>query len=305
MNDLLAKEKKISTEYPHSSTEIMISNPPLNIRVPHRVNCEDRSLSPSQKAAQVAYDEKTLARVHLTGGRSPQSSHQIHEVAESIGNIAGELLDFGSKTASAAIANFQKQWHAIDHPLQSETNAMKVNDSRPARRGDDFSIAYRPHTPNSHDDVTNSVVGVRKITESGSVRKDEMLGKTVTNIAHPFLVEKDADAVIVEKISTIERPSDANSVVSMHSKYSVSKCMDEDPMKKNSKKLAIMLDKSVTKLMDHFQGRSSIPDEIWDAIADINIVRTELLQQAAIASFKNVRRESEESGSSICRTGWT
>lgn len=307
MKDLLAKEKKISTEYPHSSKEIIPSNPPLSIRDPPRLNCEENSRSPSQNEAQSAYEERSPSRVHRARRRSPQPSHQIHDVAESIGNIAGELMDFGSKTASAAIANLQKQWHAIEHPLQSETRTVKVNASQPARRGDDFSIAYRPHyASNSLDHEADSEFGFgeSKNAESEHARKDEMLGKTVANIVPAFIVEEETDDVIVEKISTFERrPSDANSVASMFSNYSASKCIGEDPMKKNSKKLANILDKSVSKLMNHFQGRPSIPGEIWDAIADIDLVKKELLQQAAISSFQSVRRPSEESTASVSRTG--
>ncbi|KAL3827274.1 hypothetical protein ACHAXA_004749 [Cyclostephanos tholiformis] len=324
MNDLLAKEKKISAEYVPLSTEMMPSNQPQNILDPPRIKCEDHPLTRSHKAApapvayqddvdgnelraQLAFDRNTFPRVHRTGRRSPQSSHQMHDVAESIGNIAGELLDFGSKTASAAIATIQKQcevhWHAIDHPLQNESITAQVNHSRPARRGDDFSIAYRPHSPNH---VMNSV-----FVKSKNVRKDEKLRNTAADVAHFTTVEKEPYVVAVnntEKINTFKHNGlrDANSVANVESNYRVSNlsnCIDEVPMQKNSKELANVLDKCVSKLMNHFHGCSSIPHEIRDAIADIDLVKKELLQQADIASLNRVRSASEESGSRSSRSG--
>ena len=51
----------------------------------------------------------------------------------------------------------------------------------------------------------------------------------------------------------------------------------EESTQTNPKELANMLDRSATKLMNYFQGLSTIPNEIWDALGDIDIVKKELL----------------------------
>jgi hypothetical protein len=117
----------------------------------------------------------------------------------------------------------------------------------------------------------------------------------------------DIPAVRIEELKTSERKetNDADSQASdvyddSCSKLHVSECMEESTQT-NPKELANMLDRSVTKLMNHFQGRPTIPNEIWDALADIDIVKKELLLQAAMESFDRVRMASEESGS--CGSG--
>jgi len=298
IRDLLAKEKKISSEYYQVSGERKLSKQfaleaittPKKIHDPLRANCIDddsqfhslRADPPSLgfkedvnrndfSAHLVLKKIDELPRVYRTGGRT-QTTHQIHDVAESIGSIAGGLLNFGSKTAYAAIANIQKHvevhHRSVDHPLQSDTITSKINGSGTAVRGDNFSIEYRPHAPNS-------------------------LEQNTVNVAYSVEDER------LEKLRTSEHKetNDADSQASDVSDDSVSKCMEESTQKKK-KELANMLDRSVTKLMNHFQGRPTIPHEIWDALADIDIVKKELLQQASMESFDRVRKASEESGSS-------
>jgi hypothetical protein len=324
ISDLLAKEKKISNEYYQVSGERKLSKQfaleaikPLNkIHHPLRENgIDDLSQIHSQRAvppssefkedvnrndqcAHLAFNKvDELPRVYRTGGHT-QTAHQIHDVAESIGNIAGGLLDFGSKTASAAIAKIQKQievhHRCVDHPLQSETITSNIDCSGPAVHGDDFSIAYRPHAPNSLEqntvDVANSLGN-----ESDDVKGDEKLEKTAA---------ADILAVRIEKLNTSEHKetSDTDSQASVlddsfSAKLPVSKCIEESTQT-NPEELANMLDRSVTQLMNHFQGRSAIPQEIWDALSDIDVVKKELLTQAAMASFVRVRSGSEEPESS-------
>lgn len=316
---LLAKEKKISNDYYQVSGERKLSKQfaveaittPKKINNPLRSNCiDDDSQFHSLRADPLSSGFKEdvnrndqnahlvlnrideLPIVYRTGGRT-QTTHEIHDVAESIGNIAGGLLDFGSKTASAAIANIQKHIEAhhrsIDHPLQSETITSKINGSGTAVRGDNFSIAYRPRAANSLEQNTLNVA---------NSLEDENMKKTAA---------ADIPAVRIEELKTSERKetNDADSQASdvyddSCSKLHVSECMEESTQT-NPKELANMLDRSVTKLMNHFQGRPTIPNEIWDALADIDIVKKELLLQAAMESFDRVRMASEESGS--CGSG--
>lgn len=326
MSDLLAKEKKISNEYYYVSKERKLSKQfaletiptPKIIHDPSRSNCiEDhsqtlsqREVPPSSRFKEDVYGNDNLEnddriRVYRTGG-STQTLHQIHDVAESIGNIAGGLLDFGSKTASIAIANIQKQYeahrHAIDHPLQSDTMSSKGNVPGSAGRGNNFSIAYRPHAPNSLEWNTVNVANAVG-DESDDVKGDKKPKKTPKNVAHHSIAATDFVAVRIGKLHTSEHKEtcDADSDAgeeydgSFSPKFRVTKCIDEELTQKNPKELANMLDRSVTKLMNHFQGSLAIPHEIWDAMADIDAVKKELLQQAAITSFNHVRKPSEES----------
>ena len=77
--------------------------------------------------------------------------------------------------------------------------------------------------------------------------------------------------------------------------------------RKKSKELAMKLEKSVGTLMHHFNDRINsseenshmilgsgpiIPDTIWEAMADIDHVRKELLMQSAMESLRNSERSS-------------
>jgi hypothetical protein len=297
---LLAQEKKISNEYYQVSGDRKLSKQfalesittPKKINNPLRANCiDDDSQLHSLRAdpPSSGFKEDVNRNVYRTGGRT-QTTHEIHDVAESIGTIAGGLLDFGSKTASAAIANIQKHIEAhhrsIDHPLHSDTITSKINRSGTAVRGDNFSIAYRPRAANSLEQNTLNVA---------NSLEDENMKKTAA---------ADIPAVRIEELKTSERKetNDADSQASdvyddSCSKLPVSECMEESTQT-NPRELANMLDRSATKLMNYFQGLSTIPNEIWDALGDIDIVKKELLLQAAMESFDRVRMASEESGSS-------
>jgi hypothetical protein len=95
---------------------------------------------------------------------------------------------------------------------------------------------------------------------------------------------------------------------------------------KSPHELASMLEKSVDTLMKHFNDRLStnadttansetedpisqlhsssiIPDQIWDAMADIDLVRKELLSQAAIASIDFSNSSLKSSGNSREKRG--
>jgi len=99
---------------------------------------------------------------------------------------------------------------------------------------------------------------------------------------------------------------------------SASKSIGES-IHKNPKELAYTLEKSVSTLLKHFndqlsveadyvpkdggpminsQSSSVIPGEIWDAMADIDLVRKELLSQAALATMVDSSTYFRSSGNS-------
>ena len=160
---------------------------------------------------------------------------------------------------------------AVDHPLQ--TNEPLSDPKK------EFVIEYRPEVAN----VMQLPIG----------EKIQMpLGGDMSECGYVDSVDGDY--------------SEAGSV----SSKSISKAVGES-LQKSPTELASMLEKSVATLMKHFNDRldvslkeegptlgssyhsggdfsvPTIPEEIWDAMADIDCVRKELITQAALVSMSD------------------
>ncbi|KAL7548775.1 hypothetical protein ACHAWF_017250 [Thalassiosira exigua] len=247
-----------------------------------------------------------LPRVYRMGRRSPSTTPSKKDVAESIGAVAEGLLDlgsktvdFGSRTAAAALASIEEKYRVhvhttMDHPLN--------DDGSPSERGgsgtDGYVIQYRPVSAES-----NQVDAVQSAAEE------------TPPIEGKFPDEDSIQELIEESAGESDRFEGLDD--SFQSKLSVAKSIG-DSIQKPPGELASMLEKSVGTLMKHFNERmtsakeaddigdsqhssSVIPVEIWDAMADIDLVRKELLSQAAIAAIDHARssrslRSSNNSG---------
>ena len=245
-----------------------------------------------------------LPQVHRTGGYP--HTHPKHEIAESIGHIAEGLFDLGSKTvntASVAIATIQKQYEvhrhaAVDHPLQSH-HAFEQNK--------DYSIDYRPDT---------------------SERSKSGLNKSFQEY-RPYIPESSKQNTIDIAKQSSDSTDDQDSYAEGESIEGLDDSVEKRSTlstEKSPHALASMLEKSVDTLMKHFKDRLStnadtnagsetedpisqlhsssiIPDQIWDAMADIDLVRKELLSQGAIASIDFSNSSLKSSGNSREKRG--
>ena len=223
-----------------------------------------------------------------------------HEVAEALGqfkegllDIGSKTVDFGAKTASAAIASvIESRRQAMDQPLQ---------------KNDDYTMAYRP-TSSRRESLESSncsrrgslIIPIPGEPESESERESSDSDETSV---------KDIVLDLEEKQSHVdwgEVNDDGDQ--SLASKVSMSQ--------RSPKEMAAMLEKSVGTLMKHFNeqlvagsvtsaGEGStrgvdplntsehstgmLPGAIWDAMADIDIVRKELQTHSALAAIEHSR----------------
>jgi len=235
-------------------------------------------------------------------GGQPQLPKNHIKVAESLGHIAEGLMDFGSKTASAAIASIQNKYDvALEHPLQQFNNAAASNDQE-----EDYVINYRPVGKQRTASVIQLPIGEKLQLPIG---------------------ENDSEHDLVERLLEEEEEGDSATESeglddSFASKLSVSRSIGES-LQKNPKELAAMLERSVDTLMRHFNERmisgadlaeddgmglggsshnnidysqhsssNIIPDEIWDAMAEVDRVRKELLHQDALTSMDHAKSSS-------------
>jgi len=268
----------------------------------------DDPLRADPLSSQLIEDVNGLTRVYRTGENS-QVQPRKQDVAESLGNIAEGLFDFGSIAASAAIATIQNKYDnrsqaAVYHPLQ--------NNDTPSNQKEGFVIKYRP------------------IDQTPKQRTANVMHMPMGEKLQLPIGENTSERDLIEELINSEDGEDADSVseddldVSFASKLSVSEKIGES-IQKSPKELATMLEKSVATLMKHFDERLSteeeggpsignsqhsssvIPDEIWDAMADIDLVRKELRTQAA-NQYDHARscsslRSSANSASSTNRRG--
>jgi len=246
-------------------------------------------------------------------GTQPQPPKHHTKVAESLGHIAEGLMDFGSKTASAAIASIQNKYEvALEHPLQQFNDAATFNDQE-----EDYVIKYRPVGKQRTASVIQMPIGEKLQLPIGE------------NVSEHDLVER-----LLEEEEEGDSATESEGLDdSFASKLSASRSVGES-LQKTPKELAAMLERSVDTLMRHFNERmisgadmsvedgmglggsshnnidysqhsssNIIPDEIWDAMAEVDRVRKELLQQDALVSMDHARsctslKSSINSGSS-------
>jgi len=348
---LVSKERKLSKQYLPSESYKMASN----IEHPLQMNESEDHSHPCPRQADQSSSELKKEDLHGNSQRSDflgkindklprvcrpgdsQMTYEKHDVAESLGNIAGGLLDFGAKTASAAIASIQNQYEvhrhaAIDNPLRNGDVPSNVRDSGPADQSEDYVIRYRP-SPKPSKEKTSYVMQMAIGEGEGLLEGDETPKKKTENIVQlpvdEVMGEESPEQDLVEQLIASEEKEGSRDEAasteglgdSFSSKLSVSKSIGESIHKK-PKELASMLEKSVSTLLKHFNDRLStkvdyvptdggpvsngqsssvIPDDIWDAMAEIDLVRKELLSQAAIASMdarssSTSIRSSENSG---------
>jgi len=147
---LVSKERKLSKQYLPSESYKMAAN------VEHPLERQDgenhvhpRSGRKTPNDQQIHFSgamNDDLPRVHRPSSNSPMRNEK-RELADSLGSIAGGLIDFGAKTASAAIASIQA---VIDHPLQHDEIRPNFLSSGPADESEDYVINYRPTQKTSH-----------------------------------------------------------------------------------------------------------------------------------------------------------
>ena len=366
ISDLLAKEGYLSTQY-QIAKERKLDKQYFLIESFNGTDTDHKlSTSVFQENLQNSFIKKEQQTCDYTNGaadnnklpkvyRTCQAStperkqydstmgHIVEEgrhIVEEGRHIVEEVVDFGSKTASAAISAIQQQYDKthVDHPLQDA--------SQPSNESDDYIITYRadvdvPDVPDLADE------GEKNIPSSPSQRKSKSPNE-LDQSARSFAKSEERD--VVEELDLFASGSSIQSVSieqfnesiekfrksqseelrhsqssdkldnSVSSKLSVAKSIG-DSINKSPKELASMLERSVSTLMNHFNerintsddtsaasgsqsagginGRESVPEGIWHALADIDRVRKEIMQQDAIASLDMQRssvslRTSEE-----------
>ncbi|KAL7541659.1 hypothetical protein ACHAXR_011116 [Thalassiosira sp. AJA248-18] len=313
---LVSKERKLSKQYlPSKNYKISsITEHPLDSSY-HSHHSSPRSgplenvYGDGQRNEFIQKIQDEVPLVYRTGGgsqaqprkqevdetlvRDPTLGNSLgHDVADSLGNFAEGLFDFGSKTVdlgSSAIANIQKKYEvrrqAADHPLQNNGIPLNIGNSNNDERSDDYVIKYRPRS-SSQQAIDNTELPIAKLD----------------------LLDQMFDA---EDAGGAADDDSTEGMDSIASKLSASKSIG-DSIQKTPTELASMLDKSVGILMAHFNerlsfaanaasapeddignslhsGHSMLPPEIWNAMADIDLVKKELLTQAALTSMDLAR----------------
>ena len=337
ISDLLSKEKKLSKQYQvsrerkldkqylptESYTSVQLNGTEQRPALSSSVFQENIQVIDDQQpyndiAQETTGEDNELPRVYRTG-QTPRKQHHDHvaESIEQVGHIAGEILDFGAKTASAAIASIQKQYEnhkhaataAIDHPLQDS--------SEPAgHSSDEYIITYRADA--AHLSEKGSIIKSAEQSLNSSVCSDNNKSEQRDLVDELFSQEGkdgfDPQTVSIENFNDLVISSDRLND-SVPSKLSEAKVIG-DSILKSPKELANMLEKSVNVLMKHFNERLNtdaddnstsasaggqslsntaaqtstvVPDDIWGSLADIDRVRKELMQQDAITALDHAR----------------
>lgn len=334
ISKLLKREQKLSTqckvmkekELERSYQNLSLQNHPISSIDEHPLEAKERMIENwRSKAAPTSNANDPLTPHIKEGGNNGHNTsmflQQIHDlcmeknsqgqpqpppnrnhnVAESLGNM---LVDFGSKTASAAIASIQNKV-ALDHPLQQFNDAATSKENR----DEEIVIKYRPYAPVSSPKQKTANVVQLPIGEK--LQLNATIGEN--NPEHNF-VERLFDA---EEQEGSDSATDEDLDASM---LSVSRSIG-DSLQKSPKEMASILEKSVDTLMRHFNeqmvsrtdlaeddgsllgigsslnsnanchvsSKNIIPDEIWDAMAEIDRVRKELLHQDALTAMDHAR----------------
>jgi len=361
ISDLLAKEKKLSKQYQVSKERKLDKQYlPTESYTSVQMNSSSSVMRPAALTSSVFQDNVYKSYVRKNSDQSESESPDVlpkvyrpgqtparkqrpaaEEIVESVGHIATEVLDFGSKTASAAIASIQKQYEnhraavdivAIDHPLQDSSSSQPPPPPS-AQHGDDYIITYRADAsigskstnkasssgPLDTSDRTEKTDGselVEQFVDRSFIDRshkseeddlvEELFGKSGVDDS-PFdaevSIDKFNDSISSQRFNDSMKFGD--SVRSSSKVSSVAKSVHKSP-----KELSTMLEKSVDILMKHFNeklnadadgklesvasgGRPSssevVPEEIWNALAEIDRVKKELIQQDALNSLDAFR----------------
>ncbi|KAL3799965.1 hypothetical protein HJC23_007438 [Cyclotella cryptica] len=207
------------------------------------------------------------------------------DVSETLGNFANGLFGLRTRTVDAAMSTIQKQPQApppydIDNPLFAGITGFMDNDDA------DYSTENGPEEEPPQDENFSPSI----MPESSEDEEDTSLIAITTAALN----------VGNKKASIADSNVDDNASVtsSSYSKMSVSRSLAET-IRKDPKELATKLEKSVSTLMKHFHDQmraradtsptsngvpdhtTMIPEAIWDAMADIDQVRKDLLSQSA------------------------
>jgi len=246
-----------------------------------------------------------------------QKRYTKSELADSIGHIAGGLMSFGAKAATATISTLQGLQHepqnhqrlpSIDHPLRQDD-------------GSDFLIQYR-----SQQSVPDCTAWEVENTENSKVVEDDRLqSKTspdsiasdqaiqVRNV--PFGDElKDSFASLGDPRLNLP-PLDENDSIGFEDGSVTTQLSTVN--QKSPRELAKILDKSIETLMSYFHDQINsddvdssprengstgptkdglIPDRIWDALADVDSVKKDLLCHAALGPLEASTKSLKSSG---------
>ena len=251
-----------------------------------------------------------MAVTDLQNNRLPvhQKRYTKSELADSIGHIAGGLMSFGAKAATATISTLQGQRSSsIDHPLRQDD-------------GSDFLIEYRsqqsvPDCTAWEDEnaKTNEVFEydpVRSKTSPQSVDSDQAI--QVKNV--PIGEELKGSFASLSEPRLNLPPLDENDSIDFEDGSVTTHLSTVN--QKSPRELAKILDKSIETLMSHFHDQISsddvdssprehgslgptqdglIPDRIWDALADIDLVKKDLLCHAALGPLESSSSKSHRS----------
>jgi hypothetical protein len=248
------------------------------------------------------------------------------DVAESIGNFVGGLLDVGTRTVDAAISTYQKhqaesrqrQNNAVNHPLQFGFNAPPhhVDDRTPhSNTADSYAVTYRNHADSQPAEEQNTTVyssgrrssqTPKRVLSSSftkTIRENEVSDSNMTSPSHKNVSSNgsaSATSIGIDQLEngdTVRDQKDSRLSASLNIR---------DSIRKSPKELAHRLDKSVKTLMNHFEKQQRnmaedvtnnsvsgvIPVQIWEAMAQIESVKKELLMQDALDTLE--RSESSQ-----------
>jgi hypothetical protein len=249
------------------------------------------------------------------------------DVAESIGNFVGGLLDVGTRTVDAAISTYQKhqaesrqrQNNAINHPLQFGFNAPPhhVDDrtSHSNTADTSYAVTYRNHADLQPAEEQNTTVyssgrrssqTPKRVLSSSftkTIRENEVSDSNMTSPSQKNVSSNgsaSATSIGIDQLEngdTVRDQKDSRLSASLNIR---------DSIRKSPKELAQRLDKSVKTLMNHFEEQQRnmaedvpnnsvsgvIPVQIWEAMAQIESVKKELLMQDALDTLE--RSESSQ-----------
>ena len=248
------------------------------------------------------------------------------DVAESIGNFVGGLLDVGSRTVDAAISTYQKhqaesrqrQNNAVNHPLQFGFNAPPhhVDDRTPHSNTADttYAVTYRNHADSQPAKEQNTTVyssgrrssqTPKRVLSSSftkTIKENEISDSNMASPSHKNVSSNGSASATSIGIDQLENGDTVRDQKDLRLSASLN---IRDSIRKSPKELAQRLDKSVKTLMNHFEEQQRnmaedvpnsvsgvIPVQIWEAMAQIESVKKELLMQDALDTLE--RSESSQ-----------
>ena len=251
-----------------------------------------------------------------------QTRYTKSELADSIGHLAGGLMSFGAKAATKAATATMSTLQGLQNEPQNHQRSPSIDHPLRQDDGNDFLIQYRSQqsvpdcTAWEDDNVDNRGVvehdPVRSKTSPDSIASDQAI--QVHNV--PVGEELKGSFASLSDPRPNLPPLDENDSIGFEDGSVTTQLSTVN--QKSPRELAKILDKSIETLMSYFHDQIDnddvdssplengsigptkdglIPDRIWDALADVDSVKKDLLCHAALGPLEASTKSLKSAGS--------